>query len=211
MRKDAYYFSHDSNARHDEKILAMRSVYKSEGYGWYWVIIEMLRDANAHRLRCKGKYWHIALAQEMQTQPEIALAFMNDCINEFHLFETDGTYIWSESLQRRMMQKAAASEVARKKAMKRWGARQKPEPVGEIAIHQKFAGHLMADEGLAEREAIEKQTGTTLSGEVLNEFMQHLSTIAKQHEQSADFNSHLRNWLNKRPKPRMVLAKKKVV
>ena len=31
--KDAYFFSHDCNARNDPKILALRSVYGAEGYG----------------------------------------------------------------------------------------------------------------------------------------------------------------------------------
>ena len=246
MKKDAYYFSHDSNARHDEKILAMRSVYKGEGYGWYWIIIELMRDANANRLQCTGKYWHHALAQELQAEPETALAFINDCINEFCLFKTDGEFIWAESLLRRMERRQAISELARKKAMKRWAdergkKRKKAEaktarqaakqtlalPATEdsnvkvvamtttaIPDHQKFADRLLADEGLLEREAIEHQTRTRLTPELLGEFIYHLTTAAKHHTQIASYNSHLRNWLNTRPRHRAdeaTTVKKKVV
>ena len=42
--KDAYFFSHDCNARNDPKILALRSVYGAEGYGVYFMLVEILRE-----------------------------------------------------------------------------------------------------------------------------------------------------------------------
>mgnify|MGYP001572489914 CR=1 FL=1 len=35
MAKDTYYFSHDYNARNDEKILELRVKYGAEGYGLF--------------------------------------------------------------------------------------------------------------------------------------------------------------------------------
>ena len=35
--KDAYFFAHDCNARNDPKVLALRSVYGTEGYGLYFM------------------------------------------------------------------------------------------------------------------------------------------------------------------------------
>ena len=52
--KDTYYFSHDSNANQDPKILAMRSVYGWEGYGWYWLLVEMLREQEDYRINIQG-------------------------------------------------------------------------------------------------------------------------------------------------------------
>ena len=40
--KKTSYFSHDSNARNDEKILAVRMKYGAEGYGIYFMILERL-------------------------------------------------------------------------------------------------------------------------------------------------------------------------
>jgi len=37
MKKEAYYFSHDSNARQDEKIIKLRMKLGWEGYGLYWL------------------------------------------------------------------------------------------------------------------------------------------------------------------------------
>lgn len=44
MSKEAYYFSHDSNAFHDPKILKLRASHGLEGYGFYWALIEYLRN-----------------------------------------------------------------------------------------------------------------------------------------------------------------------
>ncbi len=237
MKKEAYYFSHDSNARHDEKILAMRSVYKGEGYGWYWMIIEMMRDATSHRLRCNGKYWHHALAQQMQTQPKKALAFISDCIKEFKLFRSDGNYIWSESLMRRMEHKEMISQKARQAAYTRWGTagrtgtpKKEPAPAkGDKNLkpspalvhkqpaapgHQAFLRRLLSNEGRPEREAIETQTHTAITPQLLTDFAAHLTTTAKRHRQYSDFNTHLRNWMNTRPQvkqPAAAQLKKKVV
>ena len=42
--KDAYYFSHDSNARNDQRLMKVRMKYGMEGYGIYFGIIEILRE-----------------------------------------------------------------------------------------------------------------------------------------------------------------------
>ena len=45
MNKDAYYFPHFSNARTDRKILRLRKELNIEGYGIYFMLLEVLRDA----------------------------------------------------------------------------------------------------------------------------------------------------------------------
>lgn len=117
--KEAYYFSHDSNARHDPKILSMRSVYGSEGYGWYWIIIEMLREQDNFKIEITKYVWN-ALAMQTQCNADAMHSFVEDCINEFKLFSSDGEFFWSESLNRRMEIKSDKSEKARKAAEARW-------------------------------------------------------------------------------------------
>jgi hypothetical protein len=119
MAKDAYYFPHDSNARNDPKILAMRSVYGSEGYGWYWMIIEMLREQTDYKIKINKYTWN-ALAMQMQCTADAAQEFAYACINEFELLHSDGEYFWSESLLRRMKNYDEKSEKARKAALARW-------------------------------------------------------------------------------------------
>ena len=50
MKKDAYYFKHDSNARNDEKLLNVRRNHGMEGYGVYWAIVEKLRESKNYTL-----------------------------------------------------------------------------------------------------------------------------------------------------------------
>ena len=48
--KDAYYFSHDSNARNDQRLIKIRMKYGMEGYGVYFGIIEILREQENYAL-----------------------------------------------------------------------------------------------------------------------------------------------------------------
>ena len=48
-RKDAFYFSHDSNAKDDPKIVLLIESLGLEGYGIYWVLVEILRDQEDFR------------------------------------------------------------------------------------------------------------------------------------------------------------------
>lgn len=117
--KDAFYFSHDCNARHDPKILALRSVYGMEGYGRYWILIEMLREQSDYRIMLTKYVWN-ALAMQMQCSASEAEEFVQNCINEFRLFQSDGKAFWSESLFRRMSKKDAKTDQARNAANARW-------------------------------------------------------------------------------------------
>jgi hypothetical protein len=44
MQKEAFYFPHFSNARHDRKIRRLRKELGIEGYGIYFMLLETLRD-----------------------------------------------------------------------------------------------------------------------------------------------------------------------
>lgn len=44
MKKDAYYFPHFSNARHDRKLKRVIKDLGIEGYGIYFMVLEVLRD-----------------------------------------------------------------------------------------------------------------------------------------------------------------------
>ncbi len=105
MGKEAYYFSHDANARNDPKISAMRSVYGTEGYGRYWIIVEMLREQAMLKLCFSKAYVWSSIAKQIDSDAKQAENFVNDCINQFELFVCDGEYFWSESLIRRMKER----------------------------------------------------------------------------------------------------------
>jgi hypothetical protein len=100
--KDAFYFSHDSNARSDLKIQALRSKYGTAGYGMYWIIIEMMRESADHKLPFNQKFAYYGFSNEFGCTAEEAKNFINDCIYEFALFVCDEHFFWSDSLNRRM-------------------------------------------------------------------------------------------------------------
>lgn len=120
MAKDAFYFSHDANARHDQKVLEMRSVYGNAGYGCFWILIEMMREANEYKLDISSKYAFHGLSKQLDCDIEFAKEFISDCINEFNLFESDGESFWSDSLKSRMEMYDEKSAKAKELANRRW-------------------------------------------------------------------------------------------
>ena len=123
--KDAPYFSHDANARNDPKMSALKLKYKASGIGMYWIFIEILREQENFKYFIDNDIIWESLADEFMTTPERAKNFIEECICKFKLLKTDGQYIWSDSLTKRM-QKMIDSRVKRSaagiKGMKnRWG------------------------------------------------------------------------------------------
>ena len=93
--KDAYYFSHDSNAKDDPKCVILIDELGLEGYGIYWMLIETLRaepEYKAPLRMLKG------LARKYNTSDEKVLTV----VSKYDLFSRDEVYFWSESLLRRM-------------------------------------------------------------------------------------------------------------
>lgn len=123
MAKETFYFSHDSNALTDTKILNMRADYGMEGYGLFWAIIEMLRNEEKYIL-VLDKNTYRAIKTLTNTQLDVE-EFINHCIEDYKLFEQkDGTF-FSNSLLKRMEEKDKKSTIAREKAMKRWNSNSK--------------------------------------------------------------------------------------
>ena len=119
-KQEVYWFKHDGNARRDIKIIEMMSVYGAEGYGWYWILLEIMRESRDYKLKIRGKYAYKALAIELKTDQEQAKQYIEDCINEFNLFESDGQFIWSPSFLRRMTAYNEVCEKRREAVNSRW-------------------------------------------------------------------------------------------
>lgn len=119
MAKDAYYFSHDSNARTDTKIVDMMYDYGMAGYGMFWFIVEVMRESDCYRLENNRSTWR-ALGMQMHLKAEEVQKFVDDCITQYRLFESDDVYFWSNSLVKRM-EKLEETRAKRKAAAeKRW-------------------------------------------------------------------------------------------
>ena len=111
MSKDTFYFSHDYNARSDDKIRALIRKHGMLGYGLFWAIIEDLyNNTNVLRLDYEG------IAYELRTNYEIIFSVIND----FDLFVFEGETFGSLSVQNRLEQRKNKSEKARESVLKRW-------------------------------------------------------------------------------------------
>lgn len=82
MNKDAYYFPHFSNARSDRKILRLRKELQIEGYGIYFMLLEVLRDTDNYRY---PMYDIDLLAEEFNTSEQK----IRTVICNYGLFEVD--------------------------------------------------------------------------------------------------------------------------
>jgi hypothetical protein len=111
--KAAQYFSHDSNARNDEKIIALRMKLGWEGFGLYWAIVEMLRESTDYRLSVNFNL----LAFELRTSNET----VKSIVTGFGLFTIEEDQFYSQSLCNRMLLKEEVSDKNRENALKRWG------------------------------------------------------------------------------------------
>lgn len=100
MPKEAYFFSHDANARSDDKILELRSEFGWEGYGLFWAIVETLRDCSNYSYPSNAK---AGLALSLNIDKTKLEHFLKRAI-ALGLFVEKNGCIFSESLMRRMEQ-----------------------------------------------------------------------------------------------------------
>ena len=112
--KDAYWFSHDSNAKDDPKIMLMIDQLGLEGYGIYWVLIETLREQPGYRYPLNLLP---VLAKRYFTSGEK----MKTVVMNYSLFKIqDDEFFFSESLCSRMLHMDSKRDKARLAANKRW-------------------------------------------------------------------------------------------
>ena len=111
MAKDAYYFSHDSNARNDQRLMKIRMKHGMEGYGIYFAIVEVLREQENYVLTLPDLP---CIAYDLRVE----LGLLEDIIFNYDLFEVDEDLFYSKSLKRRMEcldeKKIARAEAGRK-------------------------------------------------------------------------------------------------
>lgn len=116
--KDAFYFSHDANARNDIKIIKLRRKLGMAGYGIYWCVIEILRETSEYKLPIE----HIDdIAFELKVESET----LTSIINDFGLFTVNDGFFCSTRLCKSMGMyndyRDKLSAAGKKGMEKRWG------------------------------------------------------------------------------------------
>lgn len=110
--KESYYFQHDYNARNDTKIQNLMCGMGCNGIGIYWCIVEMLYEQDGKLSMCDCK--SIAFALHVDEQD------VNKVVNDYDLFENDGTFFWSDSVNRRLDKRSEIAEKRKNAAVNRW-------------------------------------------------------------------------------------------
>lgn len=201
--KDAYWFRHDMNARHDPKLLILRARFGEAGYSRYFMIVEMMREAAGYKLKADD-YLYAMIGLDIGIPPEEAKRFVDACV-EVGLFCVDD-HIYSKSLLKRMEEKdrlfEARSYAGSKGASKRQAnhqAKLKQTPsirIEENRIEEKRGeGEMPPTPNLQEVLAECKAQGFPIDGE---KFFHHYQALGwkKGATPIVDWKSALRLWAN---------------
>jgi hypothetical protein len=130
----AFWFQHDSSARHDQKILQLRTNHGWEGYGLFWALVESLLD-------CPNYEMPLDAIAGLSLGYGLANGTLNGLLETCYkvgLLSHNETHFWSDSLKRRMEKlgetRKTLSDAGKRGAEARW-AGHKPRNTTPMAIH----------------------------------------------------------------------------
>lgn len=95
-QKTTNYFSHDSNARNDEKLVRLRMKHGAAGYGVYFMLLERMRE--------EKDYMSVKDYNMIAYDLRVDASLVKSVVEDFGLFvfTDDGKCFYSESFTRRM-------------------------------------------------------------------------------------------------------------
>ena len=88
-----FYYPHYINTSQEPKIMRMRVDYKAKGYGYYNFICEFLASRGGI-----AEYNPKVVAKAISEEPRSVAKFLDDCINLYGIFQSDGPNFWSDEL-----------------------------------------------------------------------------------------------------------------
>lgn len=112
------FFSHDSNARNDQKLLRLRMRHGAAGYGVYFMILERLRE--------ETNYMSVKDYNTIAFDLRVDARLIKSVVEDFGLFAftEDGKCFYSDAFLKRMEGKSDAarklSEAGKAGMRKRW-------------------------------------------------------------------------------------------
>ena len=112
--KSTFYFSHDQNARSDEKIIPLLRAHGWLGYGLFWALVEKLWEEHGS---IKGDFEMLAF--DLRTEAKL----IESIVNDFDLFYTRNGRVRSRSVDRRIDERSQRVESARQAGIKSGRAR----------------------------------------------------------------------------------------
>lgn len=207
------YFSHDSNARNDEKLVRLRMKQGAAGYGVYFMILERLRE-EADYMSAKD-YNMIAFDLRVDA------AIVKSVVEDFGLFTftDDGKCFYSESFTRRMdikdtlrRQRSEGGKIGMKNRWKKEQGKQdkevkpqpkaasaptpKPAPTTQPADNQTCLKRFFGKENASNLEVLLMNFGLkpddiTMIRKVAKEVVAEWEISKKEHTDYTDWSQHL--------------------
>lgn len=164
MGKETFYFSHDYNSRTDEKIKKLLAHQGYAGYGLFWAIIEDLYN-NENRLKLDFHTIAFDLRSDKETIKSI--------ISDFELFEIDGDFFKSLSVEKRVFERREKSKKASESANKRWkpNANALPTHCAPNAIKESKGKEIKENNKKEEEKDFEINYGAKLDDMIVKEMM----------------------------------------
>ncbi len=99
-KKDAFYFSHDCNARHDPKIIKLRTRHGLEGYGFYFCLLEIMRESADYSIEIEDLE---TVSYQLNLSHEKAEEIIKTCV-KVKLLKQDQNKLLSKSFIDRMQE-----------------------------------------------------------------------------------------------------------
>jgi hypothetical protein len=118
MAKQTFYFSHDYNARNDEKILELRSEFGAEGYGIFWMLVETMAENDNSGIKASLLG---GLSLGFGVAKDVLNSVIGKCL-ELKLFHEEDGYYFSNRLLSHKEYRKTLSENGKKGAGLRWGS-----------------------------------------------------------------------------------------
>ena len=211
--KSTNYFSHDSNARNDEKLVRLRMKQGAAGYGVYFMILERLRE-EADYMSAKD-YNMIAFDLRVDA------AIVKSVVEDFGLFTftDDGKCFYSESFTQRMdikdtlrRQRSEGGKIGMKNRWKKEQGKQdkevkpqpkaasaptpKPAPTTQPADNQACLKRFFGKENVSNLEVLLMNFGLkpddiTMIRKVAKEVVAEWEISKKEHTDYTDWSQHL--------------------
>ena len=211
--KSTNYFSHDSNARNDEKLVRLRMRHGAAGYGVYFMLLERLRE-EADYMSAKD-YNMIAFDLRVDA------AIVKSVVEDFGLFTftDDGKCFYSESFTQRMdikdtlrRQRSEGGKIGMKNRWKKEQGKQdkevkpqpkaasaptpKPAPTTQPADNQTCLKRFFGKDNASNLEVLLMNFGLkpddiTMIRKVAKEVVAEWEISKKEHTDYTDWSQHL--------------------
>jgi hypothetical protein len=111
---NVFYFKHDISESQRPEVMQMRVDYKAKGYGFYNLIWEFLASRGGI-----AEYNPKLVAKAISEDPRSIAKFLEDCINRYGIFNSDGLNFWSDRIMEQDERVRNLSKINSENAKKR--------------------------------------------------------------------------------------------